>query len=127
MHDFGKRTDGPGGRRSAPRETVLLNAALLTLSASRTVILLDVSRTGARARADLPLTVGQEVWLKVNPVDIFGTVTWINGQECGILFDIPLDDGEVGRLQARGKVIFIAGLTPEEQFCADDWQGGLMR
>lgn len=127
MTEFGKRMDGPGGRRAAPREAVLLNAALMTLSVSRTVILLDVSTTGARATASLPLFVGQQVWLKVNPVDIFGRVAWTNGSECGILFDFPLDDDEIVRIQARGKVIFIAGLSKEEQFCADDWQGSLMR
>ena len=127
MHDFGKRIDGPGGRRAAPRETVLLNAALMTLSVSRTATLLDVSKTGARARTAVPLFVGQEVWLKINPVDVFGTVAWIDSHECGILFENALGDDEVAAIQARGKVIFIAGLSQEEQFCADDWQGGLMR
>ena len=127
MTDFGKRRDGPGGRRAAAREPVLLNAALLTLRASRTVTLLDVSRTGARMRVKQPLCLGQQIWLKVNPADIFGTIVWMKGHDCGLLFDAPLSPDEAASLQARGKVVFCAGLTEDEQLGAEDWQYGLMR
>jgi len=127
MTDFGKRLDGPGGRRTAAREPVLLSAALLTLQSSRPVTLVDVSKTGARIRIREPLTRGQQIWLKVNPADLFGTVMWIDGEECGIVFDEPLDDSDVASLQARGKVVIILGLTADEQLGAEDWQSGLMR
>ena len=127
MTDFGRRLDGPGGRRAAPREPVLLNAALLTLRASRTVTLLDVSTTGARMRVKEALFLGQEIWLKINPADIFAKVVWLEGEECGILFDEPLTEAEAAALQARGKVVFCAGLTVDEQLGAEDWNTGLMR
>lgn len=127
MTEFGKRLDGPGGRRAVPREPVLLNAALLTLSASDTVTLLDVSKTGARIRIKEAPFLRQHVWLKINPADIFGIIIWVEGDECGMLFDSPLADDEVVSLQARGRVIFCAGLSAEEQLGAEDWQSGLMR
>ncbi len=127
MRDFGRRLDGPGGRRAARREPVLLNAALLTLRASRPVTLVDVSKTGARLRVREPLSRGQQIWLKINPSDFFGTVVWVDGEECGVLFDDPLADAEVASLQARGKVIIIVGLSNDEQLGAEDWQSGLMR
>ena len=127
MRDFGKRLDGPGGRRVAAREPVLLNAALLTLRASRPVTLVDVSKTGARLRVREPLSQGQQIWLKINPIEIFGTVVWIDGEECGVLFDEPLADAEVASLQTRGKVIIVLGLCLDEQLGAEDWQSGLMR
>ena len=127
MRDFGNRRDGPGGRRVAAREPVLLNAALLTLETSRPVILVDVSKTGARLRVREALSRGQQIWLKINPVDIFGTVVWVDGEECGVLFDEPLADAEVTSLQARGKVIIVLGLSLDEQLGAEDWQSGLMR
>ena len=68
---FGKRKDGPGGRRSSPREQVMLPAALMSIGASRTVFLLDVSATGAQLQTNVPMHVGQEIWLKVPPSDIF--------------------------------------------------------
>lgn len=127
MTKFGKRLDGPGGRRAMPREPVLLNAALMTMSASGSVTLLDVSKAGARMRVKERLFLRQQVWLKINPADIFGTIIWIDGDECGLLFDTPLTDDEVAGLQARGRVIFCAGLSAEEQLGAEDWQSGMMR
>ena len=127
MHDFGKRKDGPGGRRGTDRDPVLLNAALMTLSVSKIVTLLDVSKTGTRMRAELPLFIGQEIWLKINPLDIFGTVAWVENNESGIIFDEPLTDEEAASLKARGKLVFCAGLSREEQLGAEDWQRGLMR
>ena len=127
MGDFGKRLDGPGGRRVATREPVLLNAALLTLQTSRPVTLLDVSKTGARLRVREPLSRGQQIWLKINPSDLFGTVVWVEEEECGILFDEPLGDADVASLQARGKVVIFVGLTADEQLGAEDWQSGFMR
>lgn len=127
MNGFGKRLDGPGGRRAAAREPVLLNAAMLTPRASRTVTLLDVSTTGARMRLKEPLSLGQQIWLKINPADIFGTIVWLDHGECGIRFDVALTDAEAAALQARGKVVFCAGLSVDEQLGAEDWEWGLMR
>lgn len=127
MLDFGKRRDGPGGRRAAPREPVLLSAAMLTLQSSRPVTLVDVSKTGARMRVNEPLVRGQQIWLKVNPTDIFGTIVWVDGDQFGILFDEPLADPELAKLQARGKVVLVLGLSPEEQLGAEDWESGFSR
>ena len=52
---------------------------------------------------------------------------WVDGEECGVLFDEPLADAEVTSLQARGKVIIVLGLSLDEQLGAEDWQSGLMR
>ena len=127
MGNFGKRLDGPGGRRAAQREPVLLNAALLTVRTSRPVTVVDVSKSGARLRVREPLFRGQQIWLKINPADLFGTVVWVDGEECGVLFDDPLGDAEVASLQARGKVVIMVGLTADEQLGAEDWESGFMR
>ena len=55
MKTFGKRLDGPGGRRSAPRAPVAMSAAMHTIGASRTVGVLDVSKTGAQLRSREPV------------------------------------------------------------------------
>lgn len=120
MRSFGKRLDGPGGRRAARRESVLLSAALNSINASRSVTLLDVSRTGARMRCPEPLKLGQQIWLRVSPADIFGTIKWIDRDEYGILFDAELDDEDVADLEVRGRVVFCAGLSPDEQLGAED-------
>lgn len=127
MDSFGKRLDGPGGRREAERAPVLLRAALHTMNASRPVTLFDVSATGAQMSMPQPLRLGQQFWLKIPPTIIFGTVVWIDDELCGVAFDEPLDGQELAVLEAKGKVIMMYGLTPDEQLGAEDWQTNLAR
>lgn len=124
MTGFGKRLDGPGGRRAAARAPVLMSAAMHAVGASQTVSLVDVSKDGAKLRTHAPLEIGKEVWLKVPPSDMFGTVVWIEGEECGIAFDSPLSEDDAARLQARGKVVLTHGLSLEEQLGVEDWKNG---
>lgn len=126
-NDFGKRLDGPGGRRSTPRCTVLMSAALHTVGASRTVSILDVSKTGARLRSRLPMRLGQEIWLKMLNNDAFGRIVWAEEEMCGVEFDSPLSEAAAASLQAMGKVVIMPRLSREEQLAALDWQTNLAR
>ena len=127
MTQFGRRLDGPGGRRAEAREPVLLSASLLSLRSSRPIILSDVSRTGAQLLLHEPMRPGQEVWIKVPPAEIFGEVVWMDGDRCGITFDEPLSDDELGLLQALGSVTIARNLQPEELLALEDWGSGLAR
>lgn len=127
MTEFGKRLDGPGGRRHENREPVVLTAALMTVGCSRPVILVDLSKTGAHMRIEAPMQFGQQVWIKAAPVEIFGTVAWVGEGECGILFDDPLGDEDLARLRAQGRITAARRLTPEEQLAVEDWKTGLAR
>lgn len=127
MNSFGKRLDGPGGRRTAERCTVLMSAALHTVGASRTVSILDVSKTGARLRSRLPMRLGQEVWLKMLNNDAFGRIAWVEQELCGVEFDTPLTEAAAASLQAMGKVVVMPRLSREEQLAALDWQTNLAR
>lgn len=127
MNNFGKRLDGPGGRRRAERATIRLAAAMHTVGASRTVSIIDVSRTGARLKTQLGLAPGQEIWLKISPVDIFGRIRWSKDGICGVLFDEPLKDDDVTRLQARGRIVVMPHLSVDEQLGIEEWESGLAR
>lgn len=127
MTNFGKRADGPSGRRGAERAPVLLRAAMHTTRDSRGTTLLDVSRTGAQMKMPMPLGIGQDLLLRVPPTEVFGTIVWIDGDMCGIEFDHPLDDQEWKLLCAKGKVVMIHGLTIDEQLGAEDWKTNLAR
>lgn len=127
MTEFGKRLDGPGGRRAEAREPILLCAALHGLGCSRTIILSDVSRTGAQLRIHEAMHHGQEVWIKAPPAEIFGEVVWAEDDRCGIAFDEPLGDDEFDLLQALGGVTNVRDLSPEEQLALEDWGNGLAR
>jgi hypothetical protein len=124
---FGKRIDGPGGRRKSPRAPVLLSVAMHTVGASRTASLLDVSATGAKLRVQLPLRVRDQVWLSLPPHDLFGKVMWIDGDECGVTFDTPITEEQAGNLQGRGRVVRMPRLSLEEQLAVEDWKVGLVR
>ena len=126
MGNFGKRLDGPGGRRSAPREPVLLTAALMTVGCSRPVTLLDLSKIGCHLQVPYSLEVGAQLWLKAAPVEIFGTVVWAEEYECGVSFDDPLEDEELALLQEKGAVT-LAGVSPDERLAGDDWDSGFAR
>jgi hypothetical protein len=127
MSKFGKRLDGPGGRRSTPRCAVLMSAALHTVGASRTVSVLDVSKTGAKLRSWLPMRLGQEVWLKMLTNDAFGRIAWVDDTVCGVQFERPLGEAAAAELQAMGKVVIMPRLSREEQLAALDWQTNLAR
>ena len=127
MSEFGKRFDGPGGRRTAAREPILLSASLHSFGCTRTIILNDVSRTGAQLRVREPIDCGETVWIKVPPATIFGEVVWAEEDRCGIQFDEPLGDEEFGLLKSLGTLTRIRGLSPEEALAMEDWGTGLAR
>ena len=124
MAAFGKRLDGPGGRRASARAPVLMSAAMHAVGTSQTVSLVDVSRTGAQLRIHAPLEIGKEVWLKAPPADMFGTIVWVDGDHCGVAFETALGEEEAATLQARGKVVLMPRLSLEEQLGIEDWKNG---
>lgn len=88
---FGKRIDGPGGRRRAERELVLLAAAAHSLEDSRSVLIEDVGPTGARLRSPRFRPGGKQLLIRAGATEVLASVVWSRGDECGILFDEPLD------------------------------------
>lgn len=98
-----------------------------TVGASRTVSIIDVSRTGARLKSQLDLAVGQEIWLKISPADVFARVRWAEEGTCGVLFDEPLSDADVAHLRARGRIVILPHLSVDEQLGIEEWEAGLAR
>ncbi|MCW3798462.1 PilZ domain-containing protein [Sphingomonas sp. BN140010] len=104
MPSFGKRVDVPGGRRSSRRDHVVLAAAAMSLDKSRSVVVEDVSSTGARLLGrDLP-GAGKDLLLKVAAEAFMAWVVWSTGEECGIEFEDPLDSAAVSRLKADASI-----------------------
>jgi hypothetical protein len=122
MTAFGRRLDIPGGRRNSKRSTVRLAASLQALNCSRPVTLLDVSRAGARMSMPEPMYRGQQVWLKVGEAQIFGTVRWVKDEDCGLVFDEPINSRELAMLRAKGEVVMVRGLSHEERLAMAAWR-----
>src|SRR5689334_24720414 len=82
----------PGCRRAATREGVILAASALALGCSRSVIVSDLSATGARFEAkDLPDS-GEELLMVAGTQEAFARVVWRTEKRCGVLFDESLDE-----------------------------------
>lgn len=99
MPAFGKKIDGPTGRRRNVRQDVVLAASALTIDRSRTVLVEDVSAEGAKLRGrDLP-GKGSQILFQLGKWEVFASVVWNGRDECGITFDERLDEERIGRLE----------------------------
>ena len=123
MTVFGKRMGG--GRRSAARREGPLIAVLTTLKGSHSAVLADISATGARLRAAQLPDMGEVLTLRIDAVEAFGAVIWVEAGECGIAFDRPLAPDEEQLL--RQKVAETHGLPPDIKAAYDTWVLGCAR
>ena len=102
MSNFGKRIDGPVGRRKVQREEVVLAGSAQTLESSRSVLVTDVSVNGAKLSGrELP-PQSANVLITVGDVDLFATVAWSGRDQCGVTFDTPLDSDMVHQVKHEG-------------------------
>jgi len=127
MAAFGKRLDGPGGRRVASRQLAFTATGIMTLDRSQVGYLLDVSATGAKLDGGGGLSVGQDIWLKSGNVDVLAQVVWSSSNMCGVHFDTPLNEDEINQLTQVPQGTLFASLSPEEKLGAADWTNGLIR
>ena len=98
-------------RRRTDRTPLTLLGRMQTLHGTRTVRLVDVSRTGSMVEGAPPsVKVGSEAILKCEQLDVFATVLWVRGDKCGIRFDTPILDAAIHALQATSEQL---GHSPE--------------
>ena len=74
----------------------------------------------------MPLRVGQELWLKLHPHDIFGRVVWVDGMHCGVEMDEPFSEAVTEQLHAMGKTVWMPRLSQDEQLALEDWRRGTL-
>lgn len=124
---FGRRIDKPGGLRRALREEVMIRAAIMTMTDTFGVDLLDLSASGAKLRGgDLP-TPGQEVLVLLGRLEAFGSVVWRDEDQCGIHFDVALSDQALSIIENERGPASLVGLSADEALAAGDWLNGLAR
>ena len=127
MAGFGKRLDGPGGRRAASRRPAFTATGIMTVDRSQVGYLLDISATGAKLDGGGGLSVGQSIWLKSGNIDVLAQVVWSRPDICGVQFDTPLSDDEIEQLSQVPEGALFASLSAEEKLGAADWMNGLVR
>ena len=69
--------------------------------------------------------MGEELTLRIDAVQAFGSVIWVEAGECGIAFDRPLTDDEEQVLRQR--VAETHGLPPDIKAAYDSWVVGCAR
>lgn len=125
MRGFGRRVGG--GRRSAMRSSLLLPGMVLGVASSKSAVVVDVSRTGARLRvSDLPPD-GKDLILRMGKVERLAQVKWKRGDICGVEFDEPLTSLEFFKLEQLNNVPAPSNLDASERLAFAEWQIGLMR
>ena len=86
MANFGRRFDGPGGRRRIRRKPVSVYGFASTVDGSRCILIEDLSLLGARVRGrELPAP-GSEIRLRRGDREIAGRVAWEKGHRRGLVF-----------------------------------------
>ena len=127
MVGFGKRLDGPGGRRAASRRPAFTATGIMTVDRSQVGYLLDVSPTGAKLDGGGDLSIGQDIWLRSGGIDVLASVVWTGSNICGVHFDTPLSEYQIRQLTQVPEGALFASLSTEERLGAADWMNGLIR
>jgi hypothetical protein len=87
MPKFGKRIDGPGGRRWIRRRKVSIAGSALFIDGTRSVLIEDLTLAGARLLGRGLPGAGAQLELRVGERSLFGEVTWAGTDRRGIMFD----------------------------------------
>ena len=124
---FGKRIDKPGGHRRAVRDDAMIRVAMMTLTETVGVDLLDLSTSGARLRGrDLPAP-GEEVIVLLGRLEAFGSVVWRDEGQCGISFDVPLSENAQSVVESERGPSSLVTISRDDILAASDWHNGLAR
>ena len=87
MSRFGERNDPIGGCRKIARQSISTPGSVLSIDGSRSIVVEDVSRHGARICGHhLPAT-GRRVLVRTDGLDVLGCVVWARFRQRGIAFD----------------------------------------
>lgn len=79
------------GSRHFNRLQLGVSASLKLTHEVRSCLIDDISLSGARLRIDRPLAERQSAVLVFHELQLFATVMWCRGAECGLRFEQPLE------------------------------------
>jgi len=89
-------------RRRSVRETVMLAGSAMSVTRSRSVMIADLSATGALLGGrDLP-GPGDDLLMVVGSQDWMGKVMWRSGDKCGVRLDEPLAHENITLMEREG-------------------------
>ena len=89
MSSFGKRVDGPRGRRSSMRSPVCISGSAVSLEDSKPILVEDLGPSGARVLGRKLPAPGREVLLRTGEFNVLARVAWAKHDRRGLTFDCP--------------------------------------
>ena len=96
-------------RRQNGREAVMLAGSAMAVTRSRSVVLSDISFSGARMDGrDLPRP-GDDVLMVVGSVDTMATVMWRHADHCGVQFETPLCHARIAQMKQEADWASVTG------------------
>ena len=98
---FGRRIDGPEGRRGAKREKLDLSVSLYSVDQSRVVQIADISLSGCRLLGIGLPGVGHDVLLDIDATELFGRIVWKEGDQRGLEFEEPISEEALIDIKSR--------------------------
>ena len=105
---FGKK-QAPTSRRRCEREEVMLAGSAMAITRSRSIVVGDLSATGAGLNGrDLP-GPGDDLLMIVGSQDRMARVAWRAGDRCGVRFDQPLIADQMAQMKAEADWSVVAG------------------
>jgi hypothetical protein len=107
---FGKKIDGPIGRRPVLREEVVLAGTARSLRSSRPVVVADVSPTGAKLQGRDFESLDREVLISVGGMELFAQVAWTTLRECGVTFEEALPEETIEHIKRYGRWAHVMGI-----------------
>ena len=88
----------------------MLAASALSLESSRSVVVTDVSNKGAKLLGrELP-PQNTNVLIAVGDVELFANVAWVTRDECGVIFETPLEADLVHQIKQNGRWSKVMGV-----------------
>jgi PilZ domain len=94
-----QRSFGKLGKRANGRLAAGLDALLVLPGKSIRCTLDNISRRGAKLTMELPPVTDTTAILRVDRIEAFGTIIWVRGQRCGLLFEDPVAVSQLERIR----------------------------
>lgn len=94
MTGFGRKVRAglAGNKRKTERSITFASAIVETPASRHHVTIIDISQYGARISGTMPSVARRELRIRVNEIDLFGTVAWRKDNSLGIKFEEILSD-----------------------------------
>lgn len=96
---LGAKKFGKLGNRSMARLVTAIDGGLVLPERTASCRVENVSRAGCRLHLEATPRLGATVLVRVDRIEVLGTVAWVRSGRCGVVFERPLELAALERLR----------------------------